>query len=142
MKYFYFTTQVHEDLLLEIDSNDLYDDYFMKRLKAGNKNNRGVVNYKYSFDLQKHNDSDGGAENPDKWIDANLKESITITSTQREHGDTIIFWVQATDILGNNAITRLTTHIDTSPPTPPSSSVTFLKETNKAIKGIPHFTTR
>ena len=89
---------------------------------------------------------------PNDWVNLQLEDSVVIKQ-DRYNKDTLHFWIKAVDIMGNIALANLSTRIDITPPTtrwdgrlettpPPNASVTFVPETNKPIKGIPHFTSR
>ena len=88
------------------------DDRTGKRNLHGIPNVFGIVKFEYFF-----RNSNQGNSTPTSWkpISRSLSESQTF-NIERRDGDTINFWIKASDILGNEKIDMTQLSFDSSPP--------------------------
>ncbi|XP_062574387.1 uncharacterized protein LOC134236235 isoform X4 [Saccostrea cucullata] len=122
-RHFHYEAKYEKQVPYQLDDNS------GKRTLAEIRNVHGIVKFEYFY---RHGNQ--GDKTPQTWYRVNDTFSETQTfNIERKDGDTINFWVKATDIMGNTKVDLSKIFFDSSSPKSlKPSDVTFTKNVKNA----------
>ena len=117
-------------------ASDVIDDKEGNRTTAGIPNVRGIVRFSVTHKKDKHINNLKHKPDLEVTIQNIHHQSFNAVYPTANDGETVKFWVTASDILGNNLTRTYMVHMDSSPPEIGKAS----HEINVATEGVPYGT--